>query len=328
MSIPRVREAIEHLSAAISADPMKARAKNVPATARLTEGLRCELSGPYNERLVTDMAPAMGGTASGPNPGWLLRGAIASCTATVIAMRAAKLGVALSNLEVTVETDSDLRGILGLDENVSAGHGPVRMKVKIGAPTASPEVLREIVTWADRHSPVTCTDEAGAAMLARDPGRLILLRRRCVALDPRGDENALQVVEQRARIAHELRRSDVRGSVHDTSGQRRQVVRADGQRASLDAMRGAAQRGAGRRSRAQPAARRCRRARPTPARASTSAMPSRAAGELLDARAVDRVRGRRADGAGAAGAVLSDASLPSHCVSFARRLASSAGLVR
>jgi len=157
MSIPTVREAIENLSAAISADPMKARGKNIPATARLTEGLRCELTGPYNERLVTDMAPAMGGTASGPNPGWLLRGAIASCTATVIAMRAAKLGVALSNLEVTVETDSDLRGILGLDKNVSAGHGPVRMKVKIGAPTASPAVLREIVTWADRHSPVTCT---------------------------------------------------------------------------------------------------------------------------------------------------------------------------
>jgi len=157
MSIPTVREAIENLSAAISADPMKARGKNIPATARLTEGLRCELSGPYNERLVTDMAPAMGGTAAGPNPGWLLRGAIASCTATVIAMRAAKLGVVLSNLEVTVETDSDLRGILGLDENVSAGHGPVRMKVKIGAPTASPEVLRDIVTWADRHSPVTCT---------------------------------------------------------------------------------------------------------------------------------------------------------------------------
>jgi uncharacterized OsmC-like protein len=157
LSLPKIREALDGLSAAISADPAKARARNIPATARLTEGLRCELSGPYNERLVTDMAPAMGGGASGPNPGWLLRGAIASCTATVIAMRAAKLGVALSNLEVSVETDSDLRGILGLDDAVSAGHGPVRMKVTIGAPTASPDVLREIVTWADRHSPVTCT---------------------------------------------------------------------------------------------------------------------------------------------------------------------------
>ena len=157
MSTPTVREAIEQLSAAISADPMKARAKNVPATARLTEGLRCELSGPYSERLVTDMAPAMGGTASGPNPGWLLRGAIASCTATVIAMRAAKLGVALSSLQVTVETDSDLRGILGLDENVLPGSGAVRIKVEIGAPNAPADVLREIVTWADHHSPVTCT---------------------------------------------------------------------------------------------------------------------------------------------------------------------------
>jgi uncharacterized OsmC-like protein len=157
LSTANVRESIDRLSAAISADPLKARAKNVPASARLIDGLRCELTGPYGERLVTDMAPAVGGSASGPNPGWLLRGALASCTATVIAMRAAKLGVALSSLEVDVETDSDLRGILGLDESVSSGHGPVRIRVKIGAPTASPDTLREIVEWADRHSPVTCT---------------------------------------------------------------------------------------------------------------------------------------------------------------------------
>jgi uncharacterized OsmC-like protein len=102
MSAQNVREAIERLSLGILADPAKARGKNAPVTARLAEGLRCELTGPYNERLVTDMPAALGGAASGPNPGWLLRGALASCTATVIAMRAAKLGVALSSLEVTV----------------------------------------------------------------------------------------------------------------------------------------------------------------------------------------------------------------------------------
>ena len=148
MSTPGVAEAIDRLSAAISADPAKARAKNMPATARLIEGLRCEVTGPHKERLVTDMAPAVGGTATGPNPGWLLRGALASCTATVIAMRAAKLGVALESLEVSVESDSDLRGILGLDESVSSGHGPVRIHVRIGAPAAPPQLLREIVTWA------------------------------------------------------------------------------------------------------------------------------------------------------------------------------------
>jgi uncharacterized OsmC-like protein len=157
MSGPGIRDAIENVSAAISADPAKARSKNAPATARLTAGLQCELTGPYNERLITDMPPAMGGAATGPNPGWLLRGALASCTATVIAMRAAKLGVTLDNVEVTVESDSDNRGILGLDENVSAGLAAVRMKVKISAPEASPETLREIVEWADAHSPVGCT---------------------------------------------------------------------------------------------------------------------------------------------------------------------------
>lgn len=148
---------MDSLSAAITADPAKARGKNLPATARLVEGLQCELRGPYKEQLVTDMPPAMGGEAAGPNPGWLLRGALASCTATVIAMRAAKLGMELGSLEVTVETDSDLRGLLGLDENVSARHAAMRMKVKISAPGQSADALRELVEWAEAHSPVSCT---------------------------------------------------------------------------------------------------------------------------------------------------------------------------
>ena len=153
----KIKAAIDSLSSAITADPAKARGKNLPATARLVEDLKCELRGPYNEQLFTDMPPAMGGGASAPNPGWLLRAALASCTATVIGMRAAKLGMTLSNVEVTVETDSDLRGILGLDEGVSAGHGPVRIKVRIGAAAVPAKILREIVEWAEAHSPVSCT---------------------------------------------------------------------------------------------------------------------------------------------------------------------------
>lgn len=157
MSTEEIRKAIERLTTTISSQPEKARAKNASATARITERLQCEISGPHGERLVTDMPPAMGGAASGPNPGWLLRGALASCTATVITMRAAKLGVELSRLEVTVESDSDNRGMLGLDEDVSAGLATVRTTVKISAPTASSDELRDIVEWADAHSPVGCT---------------------------------------------------------------------------------------------------------------------------------------------------------------------------
>ncbi len=156
MSAPGIREAIERVTANIAADPAKARAKNVPATARLTEGLRCEVTGPYQERLVTDMPPAMGGTAAGPNPGWLLRSAMASCTATAIALRAARLGVELSSVEVVVESESDNRGLLGMDESISAGLGALRTRVRI-AGNAEPQALRDIVAWAEAHSPVTCT---------------------------------------------------------------------------------------------------------------------------------------------------------------------------
>lgn len=156
MNAAQIRQAIDQLGAAIRAEPAKARAKNAPATARLANGLQCEVSGPHGERLFTDMPPAMGGAASGPNPGWLFRGSLAACTATVIAMRAAKLGVTLSALEVTVESESDNRGILGLDEKVSAGLGRLRARVRIGG-DATPDTLREIAAWGDAHSPIACT---------------------------------------------------------------------------------------------------------------------------------------------------------------------------
>jgi uncharacterized OsmC-like protein len=155
MTAPKIRKAIEDLSAAFSAEPAKARAKNAPATAKLTEGLQCEVTGPYNARIVTDMPPAMGGAATGPNPGWFLRAALASCTTTAIAMRAAKLGIRLEQLELTVESESDARGLLGMGD-VSAALGPVRTKVKIRG-DAPPQALRELAQWGDAHSPVGCT---------------------------------------------------------------------------------------------------------------------------------------------------------------------------
>lgn len=156
----QIREAIERLSAAISVDSAKARSRPAPATARLTAGLKCKVTGQQGQRMATDMPPAMGGEATAPNPGWYLRGAIASCAATVIAMRAARLGIKLETLEVTVDAESDHRGILGLDPKISAGQRVVRMKVKISG-DAPAQTLRELVAWADAHSPVGCTVRDG-----------------------------------------------------------------------------------------------------------------------------------------------------------------------
>jgi hypothetical protein len=72
-------------------------------------------------------------------------------------MRAAKLGVNLTTLEVTVESYSDNRGILGLDDKISAGLSSLATRVKIGASNASADQLRGLAEWGDRHSPVACT---------------------------------------------------------------------------------------------------------------------------------------------------------------------------
>lgn len=55
-------------------------------------------------------------------------------------MRAARLGVKLETLEVTVDSDSDNRGLLGLDDRVSAGLLSLRTKVIRQAPSATTEV--------------------------------------------------------------------------------------------------------------------------------------------------------------------------------------------
>ena len=152
-----VAEAIAKLRRTFTEQPEKAKAKNAPATAKLEDSLKFNVTGPAGEKVLTDMPPPMGGTGSGPNPGWLLRAALASCNATVIAMRAADLGLKLNTLEVTVESESDNRGLLGLDESASAGLRNLRTRVKIGAEGATPAQLRDIVAWAEAHSPVGCT---------------------------------------------------------------------------------------------------------------------------------------------------------------------------
>ena len=157
MSATSISDTLEKTSNAFIADPQKARAKGVPATARLLDGLRFEVTGPNGETALTDMPQAMGGAASAPAPGWMLRGAIASCTATVIAMRAARVGAHLTTLEITVESEADQRGMLGLDENVSAAFITMHIRIRIGADDIAPDDLRALATWGDAHSPVACT---------------------------------------------------------------------------------------------------------------------------------------------------------------------------
>jgi hypothetical protein len=72
-------------------------------------------------------------------------------------MRAAKLGIELEKLDVSVESQSDNRGLLGLDAGVSAALTGLRALVHISAVNASKIQLESLARWGDDHSPVACT---------------------------------------------------------------------------------------------------------------------------------------------------------------------------
>jgi uncharacterized OsmC-like protein len=74
---------------------------------------------------------------------------------TLVAIRAAVLGLELERVVVEVDSESDDRGILGLEESVPAGPLSVRARVDIAARGASRDDLEAIVSWAVDHCPVT-----------------------------------------------------------------------------------------------------------------------------------------------------------------------------
>jgi uncharacterized OsmC-like protein len=151
--VESIRRAIEQASGHLAADPAAGAGPDVAATAVREQGLRFRVEGRHGE-VTTDMAKGVGGDATAPSPGWLLRAALAACDATVVAMEAARDGVELTALTVTVDSDSDSRGLLGVDDAIPPGPLAVRVRIELAAANASGEQLREIVRRAEDRSPV------------------------------------------------------------------------------------------------------------------------------------------------------------------------------
>ena len=91
----------------LNTNPAEARYTDSIATARLESGLRAVVQGPNDERLVTDMPSAVGGSGSAPSPGWFLRASVAACALSLATMRAAQVGMTGFRCEVEVDVGSD-----------------------------------------------------------------------------------------------------------------------------------------------------------------------------------------------------------------------------
>lgn len=154
MGSERIRQAIEAATDYLREHPADARSTDSVATATVVDGLIVQVTGSDGTTIRTDMVPSVGGTASAPSPGWLMRAAEASCVATLIAMRAATLGITLDTLEVSVDSESDDRGILGIDDSVPAGPLSGRVLVRLTADGVAPATLEAIALWGVKHCPV------------------------------------------------------------------------------------------------------------------------------------------------------------------------------
>lgn len=148
-TVQRIKTAFERNVQALQLRPALGK-KTAVTSVRLVEGLQCEIV-EGNWKIVADLGENRGGNSTGPNPGVLGRGALGSCLAMGYMMWAARLGVAISSLEVTVYADFDARGELGVAEEIPAGYLEIRYHVAVTS-TAPPEAIIRVLDLADRHS--------------------------------------------------------------------------------------------------------------------------------------------------------------------------------
>jgi uncharacterized OsmC-like protein len=147
----RIAAAVSRLEAAVERRTGFGRATNT-ATITLADGLRC-CSTEDAWSIDTDLPTGLGGSGSAPTPGVLLRAALGSCLAMGYRLRAARRGIPVRSIRVTVESDSEIDGMLCTTSTAPPGFTAIRYHVELDthAPT---EDIEALVDEADRLSPM------------------------------------------------------------------------------------------------------------------------------------------------------------------------------
>lgn len=150
----RIADALVRLERSIDRKPGFGRSTGTMTTT-LGTGLRC-VSSEGVHRIVSDLPPALGGEGSAPTPSQLLRAALGSCLAMGYRLRAARCGVPVDSIDVEVETDSAIEGLLDGRSPIPPGFIGIRARVTITSPAPASR-LDAVIDEADRRSPVLDT---------------------------------------------------------------------------------------------------------------------------------------------------------------------------
>jgi len=103
--------------------------------------------------LDADEPDVLLGTDRGANPVEHLLHALAACVTTSMVYHAAARGIAVEEVESSLEGDLDLRGFLGLAPSVRKGYQQIRLKLRIKADVTEQE-LRDLAALGPNFSPV------------------------------------------------------------------------------------------------------------------------------------------------------------------------------
>ena len=110
-------------------------------------GTQKDLTHKKQFELDADEPPLLLSTDEGPNPvEYLLKG-LAACVTTSMVYHAAAKGIEIKSVESRLDGDLDLRGFLGLSEDVPVGYEKIRMFFKIDA-DISEEQKEELLAMA------------------------------------------------------------------------------------------------------------------------------------------------------------------------------------
>jgi uncharacterized OsmC-like protein len=111
---------------------------------------------PRRFTVMVDEPPELGGIDGAPNPVEVLLSALAGCVTAGIATNAQMFGVPIDGIDIELEADVDVRGLLGHDKSVRNGVTDIRYTVTIQS--AAPEdKIRKCKETIDRKSPVRDT---------------------------------------------------------------------------------------------------------------------------------------------------------------------------
>lgn len=147
-----LNDVIEGTRDAVTTDPSNA-AVSFSVSNTLVPGTETAVRVQIRDHLfAVDEPAALGGTDSAANPVEYALAALGSCQVITYQFWAAKLGIPLDAVTVTVDGDLDLHGFFGFGD-VRPGFTDVRVTVRLDGP-AGPDAYERLRQQVDQHCPV------------------------------------------------------------------------------------------------------------------------------------------------------------------------------